>query len=132
MSTPHYIIKKFGDQYIPILQGSYPRMTRCAFFGWGMLLILLSSNRRGLSRRLLFVAGIVLAFRGVHDLDQVGGLRSWFSRLVHCNGKGVYGPSYPSKRANRASQLPVDLVDEQAMESFPASDAPARGTSVRT
>jgi hypothetical protein len=37
------------------------------------------------------------------------------------------GPSFPNAggEENKAKQVPVDLVEEQLMESFPASDPPS-------
>jgi len=40
-------------------------------------------------------------------------------------GKLDSGPSHNHPEAKSARQIPVDLVEEESMESFPASDPPS-------
>jgi len=124
--TPHYVIKRIGDQYIPVLQDPYPKTTKAAYIGWGLILMLLGSRRHGITRATLAITGLGLAARGAFGCDWLNALLiSWKGHKAKDNRQNA-GPSYQHDHTRKAAQTPADLLDEQAMESFPASDPPAR------
>jgi len=131
MSTPNYVVKKIGDRYMPVLEDPYPRITRATYIGWSGLLFCLGSHRRGMTKTLLCLSGIALAAHVACDCDWVSNLRAaWADRDRGRDGKRSQSPSHQHHDASgRRSQVASDVVEEQAMESFPASDPPARTAS---
>jgi hypothetical protein len=121
VATPTFIVRKFGDRYVPVRQDSCPA-TRAAYAGGGALLCVAGRHRGGLLGKVAFVAGGMLMFRGLLGYNPL---------QLCCSNRGApdappsLAPSYQNDLPVRAPQMPEDVVDEQSMESFPASDPPA-------
>lgn len=130
MATPTYVVERIGDHYVPVLQTPNSKLERSAYVCGGILLGGIGLKRRGWLGLAVLAAGTGLVARGVLGYNPLPVTREWF-RPPAPSGDPTQTPSYQNDFIERASQLPADLVDEQSMESFPASDPPARtGTSL--
>ena len=124
MSTPTYIVRKIGDQYVPVLQEPYPRVSCGAYSLGGLLMCYMGMVRRDLLGRVAIAGGLLLLTRCALGFSPLLWLKSAFRRRAP-DGKPSAAPSYQNDVPGRAPQQPADEVDEASMESFPASDPPA-------
>lgn len=125
MATPTYEVQRIDDHYVPVLKGPNRALHRAAYLAGGALLGYMGLVRRGWLGSFALVSGGALLVRGMTGCDPLAGCCSTFNRASR-NGPPSQAPSYAHDESGRAPQAPSDLVDEQSMESFPASDAPAR------
>jgi hypothetical protein len=134
MATPTYVATKVGDQYV-LVRKDEPKQQHL----WGLAggaLLLFGFTRRNYAGLALMLAGGAMICRGIT------GVSPWYRFVApkatsdhpdRCERRDKSddeaGPTFQhSDTGVRTSQEPQDDLDEAAMESFPASDPPARMT----
>ena len=128
MSTPTFVVKKINGQYVTVPMNSCIGVAAAWFVG-GSVLLVNGVQRGGFRGAVAAGFGTWMIARGILGYNPLEGCCSSQSAT---DGPPNQSPSYQNDHDGRAPQMPEDLVDEESMESFPASDPPARSASSRT
>ena len=125
MIRPHYMTKRVGDDYVLVRVDPIGQVGRWVAGAIGLSLVSRAIRRSGIVGMFGFVAGgacLYHAVTGQNPMDLV------CSKSQARHGNESDSPSFPGEtKTGQARQVPSDAVEEAAMESFPASDAPAHG-----
>ena len=136
MTARRFKIEKVGDNFVPVQQkeegtGKTLNVGNANYWLWGAALTVAGLRHRRLLGLAMIGAGGCMLYQASTGKKAVPQISKWLAShglAIPCGEEAAAGPSYQHDFKNKATQSPQDEVDEMSMESFPASDPPARAT----
>ena len=124
MAAPTYVAKKVGDQYVVVPKNPATTPQGTAWLLGGGVLAGLGLIRRGVSGAAMALLGGAMIYRGLTGCSLIKVGLPAASDDSEERGPSFQHDSISSKQTSK--QTAQDEIDEAAMESFPASDPPAK------